>query len=52
MDHVILVIKVSLDRAANNLQNERSFVDINKCFTPEKRHFTDHFRLNPKPGWF
>ena len=49
MDHVKLVIKVSLDRAANNLQNERSFVDINKCFTPEKRHFTYHFLPNPNP---
>ena len=29
MDNVILVIKVSLDRAANNLQNEGSVIDIN-----------------------
>ena len=29
MDHVKLVINVSLDRAANNLQNEGSVIDIN-----------------------
>ena len=29
MDHVKLVSKVSLDRAANNLQNEVSVIDIN-----------------------
>ena len=29
MDHVKLVIKVSIDISANNLQNEGSFIDIN-----------------------